>query len=249
MLARMLVLVAGLTALWGPAGCVSDRYPDDAPLGTPAGVAALGPAIELGDALDAWYRQDGPDSITAVLVPRGSQAEGADGPNGSAFASMTVVRVLWRPQAGATPLSKTATNAALRHLVFAGPAADRGPIDIDRDEPPAEVLGLFTGAGFVGLGGDPDRGVLDLAVRQADLQLTDCSTDYVHPLRRTALTARVRARRDDAKVTRWIKAAGVRASAALGYPAWVRAAPAPRFPSGFGVLPCALLLPAPSGGV
>lgn|GEM_PF-2919959 len=221
--APAVALAGALMAVAGLAGCVSDRYPAGVPLGTPAGIAALGEQIDLGDAPDAYYRWDGPESITAVLVPRGASADDAT------YASLTVVRVMWRPRAAATPLARTATNAAVRHLVFAGPG-DGGDAAAGRGvrpspEPPGETLGLFTGAGFAGLGGSPAGGVLDLNLREADLRLTDCSAGYTHPLRRAALTARVRAQRDDAAVSRWLKAAGVRASEALGYPAWVRASP------------------------
>jgi len=242
-------LAGALLGAAGLGGCVSDRYPEGVPLGTPAGIAALGERIDLGDALDAWYRWDDPETITAVLVPRGAVPDGSD------YAALTVVRVMWRPRAGATPLARTATNAAVRHLVFAGPGdggdAAGGLGARPTEEPPAESLGVFAGAGFAGLGGDPAGGVLDLALREADLRLTDCSAGYTHPLRRAALTARVRAQRDDGAVSRWLKAAGVRASEALGYPAWVRAAPAagpPILTSGSGALPCPLLAPTPSGG-
>jgi len=240
--ASLALVVAGVCT-----GCVSDRYPEGVPLGTPAGIAALGEQIDLGDAVDAYYRWDGAESITAVLVPSGAAADGAD------YTSLTVVRVMWRPRSGATPLEQTATNTAVRHLVFAGPSGDAsGPGDLDA-EPPGELLGVFTGAGFVGLRGDPAGGVLDLAVREADLRLTDCSAGYAHPLRRAALTARVWANRDDAAVSRWLKAAGVRASEALGYPTWVRA-PRPaadpnvssdlHLSSGSGVDRCIMTLPA-----
>ena len=206
---------AAVLALAG-AGCVSDRFPQDVPVGTPPGVAALGEQISLGGAgatVNAVYRWDGPGTITAVLVPQGAVADGATYP------TLTVVRVMWLSRAGFTPLSGTATNAAVRHLVFAGAGDEPATADV---EPPSERMGLFTGAGFVGLRGDPAGGVLDLNLREADLRLTDCSAGYSHPLRRTVLTARVQASRDDAAVSRWLKAAGVRATESLGYPMWVR---------------------------
>lgn len=237
----------GLAA--GLAGCVTDRYPDRVPRGTRPAVAALGERIELGDAVDAFYRPEGPGAFTAVLVPRGATASSADA------ASLTVLRVAWRPRVAATPLERTATNATVRHLVFTGPAGDPAAPDAV-DGPADELLGLFTGAGFVGVRGEPGGGELEIALREADLRLTDRSVGYDHPLRRTVLTTRVvRARRDAAAVSRWLTAAGVRASAALGYPAWVRR-DRPETPTGGGPLisfdsgarPCVQTPPvAPSG--
>ncbi len=232
-----------LVGALGLAGCVTDRYPEAQARGAASAVAGLGGQIHLGEGMRAYYRVDGADAVTAVLVPDGARAEAGD------YASMTVVRLMWRPKAGATPLNRTATNAVLRHLVF----ADQGPAPQAQDIAALdESLGLFTGAGFVKLSGDPEDGAVELAVREADLRLTDASAGYTHPLRRAALTARVQAIRNDAAVSRWLKASGVRASAALGYPASVRGPATPQgglsISSGIGADRCIQPSPTPPSG-
>lgn len=232
-----------LVGVLGVAGCVTDRYPEGTARGARSRVAALGQQIHVGEDVNAYYRVDGAGAVTAVLVPGGTHAATGDYP------SLTVLRLLWNPKPGATPQTRTATNAVVRHMVFSseGQAPQAQGVD-----PSGESLGLFTGAGFVKLSGDAKDGAVELIVREADLRLTDASSGYTHPLRRTALTARVQAIRNDAAVSRWIKAAGVRASAALGYPAWVRGPATPQgdlsITSGTGADRCFQPSPTPPSG-
>ncbi len=223
--------IAWLTVLLGASGCVSDRFPDATgavPTGVSTAAAALGQTTLLGSDVEAFYRHEGPETLTVVVVPRGA---------GATPDRVTVLQVMWRPKASATPLDATATNTAVRHLVFAA-AKNQNPLSQANTQAKAgdenrrmmlkdhgesnEVLGVFAGGGFVRLGGDPAAGVLDLSLREADLRLTDASADYDHPLRRTRLMGRVTAHRDDAAVTRMLHDARLRAAEALGYPGLVR---------------------------
>lgn len=153
-----------------------------------------------GDFDRAIYRLDDKQAVTVVLL---------SGPD-DAPRQAAVVRMFWKPRAGATPISATATNATVQYLVF--PEGGR-------------EVGVYSGAGFVhpssGLGGDTFRGGL----WQANLRLTDRSTGFEDLLGQAMLRGDLAARRDDAAVGDLLRQLHRRVTDRLGYPRLVAAPP------------------------
>ncbi len=99
------------------------------------------------------------DAQTATVVMWSGEAQSAE--------QAVVMRVLWTPRAGATPLDDFATNVTVRWAIFAGGEA-----------------GLYSGAGFAfpftSVGGRR----LSMKLEQSDLKLSEASTRFskgVHP--------------------------------------------------------------------
>ena len=73
--------------------------------------------------------------------------------------------LLWEPKGGATPLSPTATNVSIRHVVFAD----------------GEV-GVYAGAGFALPDGDVGRGAVSMRVQNATLRLAESTEGFIDRL-------------------------------------------------------------------
>jgi hypothetical protein len=143
----------------------------------------------------AIYSLDDPDAVTIVLL---------SGPD-DAPTQAAVVRVFWRPRAGATPISRTATNATVQYLIF----ADAG----DRSE-----VGVYSGAGFVMPRTTLGSGRLDASLWQANLRLADRSAGFDDLLGQALLTGEMRVTRDDHAVQPLLRLLNQRVTDRLGYP-------------------------------
>ncbi|MEQ9459857.1 MAG: hypothetical protein RIG82_02730 [Phycisphaeraceae bacterium] len=164
--------------------------------------------VQLTASIDrAIYSLDGKQALTAILL------------SGSAEAPQRaiVLRVFWSPRAGATPVSRSATNTSIEVMVF----ADR----VDQD---LREVGLYAGAGYVYLNDKPGDRLVGAEVWEADLILTDQSLGFRDRLGRSNLTGRLQLRRDDAGVQTILASLRAQASGALEYPRLVSATPASR---------------------
>lgn len=90
------------------------------------------------------------------------------------------IHVFLIPQAGRTPIDRTACNAAIRHVVLSGGAA-----------------GIYGGGGFLSLGGSIGADSLGARLRDSTLRLIRRNDAFVDRLNVTGLTGGVRALRDD----------------------------------------------------
>lgn len=150
----------------------------------------------------AVYSYDSSESVTIVLL------QGTDDDPIQA----AVVRLMWNPKAGYTPINANATNATIQYLVFAdAPADELGP------DTPGEV-GVYSGAGFLYLESDPGDNVLAASLWQADLLIADRSDRFNDLLGQSVLRGSFNAELDPDKVTRLLKDLSTRATTRLGYP-------------------------------
>ncbi|HMN95416.1 MAG TPA: hypothetical protein PKC43_04295 [Phycisphaerales bacterium] len=84
------------------------------------------------------------------------------------------VELLWKPIAGRTPVESTATNASIRHVVFA-----------------AGEVGVYGGAGFVSVRGTPGTSQLSLRIYDASMALLESTPGFVDVLTPAMLDGRV----------------------------------------------------------
>jgi hypothetical protein len=75
------------------------------------------------------------------------------------------LELLWEPMGGATPLSPTATNISIRHVVFA-----------------EGEVGVYAGAGFAVPDGDIGDGTVSMRVRSGTLRLAESTQGFVDRL-------------------------------------------------------------------
>lgn len=155
-----------------------------------------------GDFDRALYRLDSDTSVTIVLL------SGAE----EALEQAAVVRMFWRPQAGATPISSSATNASVQYVVFA-PGGAGGDV------------GVYSGAGFLHPNSDLGQGTLRAGLWEATLRLADRSGGFADLLGKATLRGDVTARRDDAGVHDLLRQLDRQVSERLGYPRLVLAEP------------------------
>lgn len=150
----------------------------------------------------AIYSLDGKQALTAILL---------SGPP-DAPRRAVILRVFWSPQAGGTPISRTATNTSIEALVFA-----------DRLDQQLREIGIYAGAGYLYLDDKPGERLLNAEIWDADLILTDQSLGFRDRLGRSSMTGRLQLRRDDAAVHHLLASLRATASGALEYPRLVHA--------------------------
>jgi hypothetical protein len=144
----------------------------------------------------AIYGHDDQDNLTVVLFDGD-----LDKPTQAA-----VIRMFWMPQAGATPVSESATNANVHYVIFA-----RG----DRD--PREV-GVYSGAGFLYPRSDPGQASLSFELWEASIQLADRSDNFSDLLGQSVLKGEVTAHRDESRVSKLLHQLNSDVNESLGYP-------------------------------
>lgn len=145
----------------------------------------------------AIYALGDKQSLTALLI---------NGPVDNP-SRVVILRVAWTPKAGATPVSKRATNAAIQTLVF-----------IDRDQPALRELGIYGGAGYVFLNDDPGERIVKGEIWDAHLNLTDRSLGFRDRLGTSTLTGSIQLRRDDQAVLQLLNRFSQQVSQTLDYP-------------------------------
>ena len=152
-----------------------------------------------GDFNSAYYVFDSTESITVILI------EGPeDNPTQAA-----VIRMLWQPKAGLTPVNPDATNATIQYIIFANRRTDEGFF---------KEVGVYSGAGFLHLGSKPGDTRLNASLWQADLLLADRSDRFKDLLGQSTLRGSFTADRDSIKVQQLLKRLNLQVSDRLGYP-------------------------------
>jgi hypothetical protein len=115
------------------------------------------------------------------------------------------IDLLWEPKPGATPLDRTATNAAIRYVVLVG-----------------REVGVYGGAGFVRPRGVPGSAArLTVTVRDSSLRLMHATPGFVDRMGTARLSGSFTAARDDAQARRLRYAASQRVTNALGRSVYV----------------------------
>ncbi len=123
---------------------------------------------------------------------------------------VAVIRMMWRPAAGRTPMTRGATNATVHYIVFAG----------------EEEAGVYHGAGFLFPLADAGDRLFRASLRQMRVGLHDASEHFADPLGRSDLTGDIVAELDEAAVHRQLRRVSQHLEPRLGYPRLVQAAPA-----------------------
>jgi hypothetical protein len=89
--------------------------------------------------------------------------------------------LLWRPKPGSTPMDSAATNVSIRHIVISG-----------------GHVGIYAGAGFAFPSDNPAKhNEVTFTLRDASMQLQECTAGFVDLLSPAQLTGTFTARRDD----------------------------------------------------
>ena len=178
-------------------------------------------ATSVGRFDTAVYARHSAHEVTFVLW---------DGAEGDATQQAAVVRVLWRPRAGSTPLGSDATNATLTYAVLTN-AGEGGGEGGGKGGGESGGGVIWTGGGFVGLRGKPGDDTLSGSVWSGDLSPlvaagpkqgdeTNGGSASTFP-RRATLRGSFTATRDDAATLALIRRLDRLASRRLGTPVLV----------------------------
>ncbi len=143
------------------------------------------------------YRFDDKNTMTILLL---------DGPIENPTQAVTI-RLMWAPHAGKTPSGRTATNATIHYVIFAGSAH--------------QEVGLYSGAGFVYPESKPGADTLKAGMWEASLRLTDKTPGFDDRLGQALGNGGLHARRDDGGVDENIRRLDVLVRQKLGYPRMV----------------------------
>ncbi|MBB6431396.1 hypothetical protein [Algisphaera agarilytica] len=149
-----------------------------------------------GEFTQAYYRFTDQNTVTVVLL---------QGPD-DAPERVASLEMFWKARAGLTPIDRTATNALVRFYEFRDTAAE------------PNTVGVYAGAGFIRLHDNPSVGTIDGNLWDADLRLTDRSTDFTDRLGRAVFAGSFTAQRDDARVTSILRELNQQLEERLGYP-------------------------------
>ena len=195
LLAALFVLVPLLT------GCGSTLWTSQSAL---AVVSQDDTALRLrGDFNAAYYRFDSTESMTFVLI---------EGPEDQPVQA-AVIRLMWSPKAGKTPINPDATNATMQYIVFADRRLSEGLF---------REVGVYSGAGYLYLNDDPGESRLTASLWEADLLLADRSERFKDLLGQSRLRGSFTAERNSAKVQELITTLNLRVTERLGYPRLVK---------------------------
>jgi len=115
------------------------------------------------------------------------------------------IRILWRPEAGSTPIDEHASNATLHVMRFGADAAE-----------------VYSGAGFVFLNDGPDAAKVSAECWSADVVLQDAASKGKDPLGPAHASGAFTAEQDAVKVADLLLRLSRKVSAQLGYPRLVR---------------------------
>ena len=110
------------------------------------------------------------------------------------------VNLLWAPTAGKTPMDSSATNVTVRYIVFAD-----------------GEMGIYGGAGFAIPKGEPGKGSMSLALRDASMTLLDSTSGFVDLLSPARLTGKITAGLDERRSRQMAYAVNQLVTNALGY--------------------------------
>lgn len=120
-----------------------------------------------------------------------------------------VIRMFWRPEAGDTPITPTATNATIQYVIFA--------------PSPGGEVGVYSGAGFLFPSSRPGNATLRAGLWHANLRLADRSLGFDDRLLQSVVSGEIVATRDPAAVTDLLHRLSTRVTQRLGYPRLVDA--------------------------
>ena len=146
-----------------------------------------------------FYRYDDRNQMTVVLF---------DGPPEAPRQAVTM-RIFWNPRAGRTPIDRTATNATIHYVIFAGEE---------------KRTGVYSGAGFV-FPQNVGEERLTAGVWEANLRLRDASPGFEDLLGQALVEGEVRARLDEFAVEESLRRLNVLTRERLGYPSLVHQTP------------------------
>lgn len=148
-----------------------------------------------------------------VVGPAATSVYLSDVPLETLLSDSTPVQVvhlelLWRPIAGMTPMDSDATNVSIRHVLL-----------VDGQ------VGIYGGAGFVRIRGEPGEGRLRLSIQDATIGLLQSSEGFEDLLSPAQLEGDIVAVNDAAMAMRLRQAISQRVTDAFGVPRFVLAAP------------------------
>lgn len=142
------------------------------------------------------YGYDNQSNITIILT--------AGQPENPTLAA--VIRMLWQPRGGKTPVDPDATNATVHYVIFSG----------------KQDVGVYGGAGFLTPAQKPGSDKLAAELRQSILRLRDKSNAFIDLLGPATMTGQLVAKRDDAAAAEQLRLINQHVSDRLGYPRLVR---------------------------
>ncbi|MCH8153337.1 MAG: hypothetical protein IH830_13305 [Planctomycetes bacterium] len=162
---KRLLIPLILLHFWATAGCGA---------GQPSGVLraeSLGreSVVLIGRYVTAFYAQNDSAETTSFFL--------SDLPleqllSGRVDQGLVVhLDLLWIPEAGATPMDSSATNATIRYIVIA-----------------SGEVGIYGGAGFAVPHGEPGQNTLTVSLRDASLTLLESTDGFVDLLSPARLT-------------------------------------------------------------
>lgn len=154
------------------------------------------PAVLTADYVSTVYYHD-PNGETSFLLTDVPAAELLAGE--VKHAQVMHLQLLWRPKAGATPMDSTATNATIRHVIV-----------VDGE------VGVYGGAGFALPSGEPERGRISVALRDATIRLLESTDRFNDPLTPARITGNFTAENDPQLARKVHRAVSQLVTTALG---------------------------------
>lgn len=197
-----LCLTVAALALLTFTGCTEIRTEDFQSAGELSAANAVGQELALPDSFQhGFYQHQGRNGLTILLV---------DGPLENPRQFMTI-RMLWRPRAARTPISRDATNASIRHVIFTEDGAQ---------------VGIYSGGGFLWPKGKPGAATMKASIWNASLKLSNTTEGFPAGNLLSEMEGSFSLQRDDAGVDQALRQLNVLLRQRLGYPYLVRAADA-----------------------
>ncbi|HAI13286.1 MAG TPA: hypothetical protein DCM28_16380 [Phycisphaerales bacterium] len=119
-----------------------------------------------------------------------------------------IVRMLWLPRGSKTPVNRSATNASIKHIVFAG--ADRN------------IVGVYGGGGYYYPKSKPGKDRIKGAIWDGSMDLLHASKGFADRLGRVQIDGNLKVTRDDEKVEATLKSLEEELAGKIGYKVMVK---------------------------
>jgi hypothetical protein len=181
-------------------GCGAPKSPSGKKIGDLSIRSIIHPGVSLtGKFKTGYYEYHDENRMTMVLF-EGDEASPEQ---------ILIIRMLWLPRGSKTPVNRNATNATIKHIVFAG--EDRS------------IVGVYGGGGYYYPKQKPGKDKINGAIWDGAMELLHASKGFADRLGRVNIDGNLKVHRNDAKVEETLKSLESELANKLGYKVMVEA--------------------------
>lgn len=175
-------------------GCGTPQSPSGKKIGDLTIRSLVNENLSLTGQFQAGYYQFHDENRITLVLMEGSE-EAPD--------QVLIVRMLWLPRGSKTPVNRNATNAAIKHIIFAG---------VNH-----EIVGIYGGGGYYYPKQTPGKNTIKGAIWDGSMALQHQTAGFADRLGRVQIDGKITITREDEKVQALLKSMEEDLSRKMGY--------------------------------